>query len=81
MRRLVKLSGGSAVVVFSAGKKHDRVSGDVELQPLHVGQVFALDMNFDGVVLRHVEHLVNIVVRRDQRRDHARFVVIYAGCF
>ena len=55
----------SAVVVFGAGEKLHGAIGDIELQPLHVRQVFAVDVDFDGVFLRDVEHFVDVVFGRE----------------
>ena len=44
---------------------------DVEAQPWHIRQVFAVDVDFDCVAIGDVVHFMNIVVGRNQARNHS----------
>ena len=66
-KKISQAAAESTIVVFGAGEKLYRLIGYIELQPLHVRQVFAVDVDFDGIFLGDVEHLVDVVFGREQR--------------
>ena len=51
-----------AVVVLGAGEGLDRFVRHIEAQAGHIGQIFAVDMNFDRVAIGDVIHFMNIVI-------------------
>jgi len=55
----------SAVVVLGTGEGFDDFRGGVEAQSGHVRQIFAVDVNFHGIAIGDVVHLVDVIVGRD----------------
>ncbi len=72
-----KMTGNHlAVVILRAGKMLHALFRDIELQPLEICQILAVNVHFDGIPGRGVEHPMNVVIRREQTRDHARCITI-----